>query len=320
MSQLSKSYNKVHYEFRPAKQVERRMLIHTFQSLMEIGFPISEYKYTGFGSIYFIDFVMFHRYLGINKFLSVEASVDIARRVKFNRPYGCVKIAICDIADIIPMLSPNMKHILWLDFDYLLTEELLDSVNMAAAQLSAGSVLIVTVDVEPPGKPEDGLGKWNPRQWRKHFLKEGRAYLWSHSLVSEFSRDHLPNANARFIESAINKGIMGRSGISFFPLFAFIYSDGHRMLSLGGMVGTKDEQKKLASLNRKELFFLKSTLTKDPYKIVVPKVTRKERLYLDRMMPCRKNWSPKDFEFESDKLSAYRKIYKYYPAYTEMFL
>ena len=69
MSPLGKSWENVHYEFRPAKQVERRMLIHTFQSLMELGFPISKYKYTGLGSIYFVDFAMFHRYLGISKFL-----------------------------------------------------------------------------------------------------------------------------------------------------------------------------------------------------------------------------------------------------------
>jgi uncharacterized membrane protein len=66
------------------------MLVHAFQCLMEAGFPIADYQYTGLGSIYFIDFILFHRYLGIDKFLSVEVADDIRRRVRFNRPYKCV--------------------------------------------------------------------------------------------------------------------------------------------------------------------------------------------------------------------------------------
>jgi len=320
MSQLSKSYEKVHYEFRPAKQVERRMLIHTFQSLMAAGFQISNYKYTGLGSIYFIDFIMFHRYLGIKKFLSVELSAEITRRVDFNKPYGCVEVEIGDIAASIPRLSSDIQHILWLDFDNLLTEEILDAVHLAAAQLSPGSVLLVTVDVEPPGRPEDGLTKWNPKTWRKYFLEEGGRYIWPNPSVSEFARRHLPIANARLIDAAVNKGMSGRTDVTFFPLFNFTYADGNRMLSVGGMIGTEVERRKLLSLDHETLYFLKSSLTAEPYEIIVPRVTRKERLYLDRMMPCLDGWVPKEFELEPEKVAAYRNIYKYYPAYTEMLL
>jgi len=320
VSQLGKSWKNVQYEFRPAKQVERRMLIHTLQSLMAAGFPINDYKYTGLGSIYFVDFIMFHRYLGIRKFLSVEESTEIARRVDFNRPYACVDVEIGDIADFIPLLSPGIQHILWLDFDRLLTEEILCAVHLAAAQLSPGSVLLVTVDVEPPGSPEDGLSKWNPRTWKKYFMDEAKRYIWSKASVSDFTRERLPSTNARLIDAAISKGLLGRTGTTFFPLFNFTYADGNRMLSVGGMVVTEVERRKLSSLDRETLYFLRSSLTVEPYEIIVPKVTRKERLYLDRMMPCIDGWVPEDFELEPEKVAAYRSIYKYYPAYTEMLL
>lgn len=320
MSPLGKSWRSVQYELRPAKQVERRMLLHTLQSLMSIGFPISDYKYTGLGSIYFVDFIMFHRYLGIKKFLSVEASTEIARRVDFNKPYACVHVEIGDIADHIPSLSPDIQHILWLDFDQLMTEEILCAVHLAAAQLSPGSILLVTVDVEPPGSPEDGLTKWNPRTWKKYFIEEGKKYIWSKVSVSDFARDRLPSANARLIDAAVNKGLLGRTDVAFIPLFNFTYADGHRMLSVGGMVGTEIERGRLSRLDRETLFFLKSSVTANPYEIVVPRVTRKERLYLDRMMPCLDGWVPEEFELEPEKATAYRNIYKYYPAYTEMFL
>jgi hypothetical protein len=53
MSTPTASYLKVHYELRPAKQVERRMLIDAFQQLAQAGFQIRDYQYTGMGSIYF---------------------------------------------------------------------------------------------------------------------------------------------------------------------------------------------------------------------------------------------------------------------------
>ena len=152
MSVSGKSYDKVDYEFRRAKQVERRMLLHAFQRLMEIGFPISSYQYTGMGSVWFIDFILFRRYLGIRRMVSVEGSYAIENRVQYNKPYGDVDIVMGDIADYIPSLSTDRKHILWLDFDFTIRKESIDAVVLGASQLSAGSFLLVTVDAEPPVK------------------------------------------------------------------------------------------------------------------------------------------------------------------------
>ena len=70
----------------------------------------------------------------------------------------------------------------------------------------------------------------------------------------------------------------------------------------------------------RELYFLRSSLTEEPYEIEVPKVTRKERLYLDKMMPCDDSWVPTEFELKPEKVLAYRNIYRYYPAYIETLL
>lgn len=173
MSLPAKSFEKVHFEFRPAKQVERRMLLYTFQQLMAIGFQIHSYQYTGMGSIYFVDFVMFHRYLGINKMLSVESDLEIEKRVKFNRPFRLVRIRMGDIANQIPQLSQDMQHILWLDYDYPVTKEVLDTVLMASECLSGGSILLVTIDVEPPGDKRE-----RPLHWMKYYIQEARRYLY----------------------------------------------------------------------------------------------------------------------------------------------
>ena len=65
---------------------------------------------------------------------------------------------------------------------------------------------------------------------------------------------------------------------------------------------------------------MRDSITDDPFEIRVPLVTRKERHYLDHYLPCKDDWLPKDFEMKPDDVNAYRTIYRYYPAYTEMLL
>src|SRR6266704_2841751 len=103
----TESYLRVHYELRPAKQVERRMLVDALLSLSAAGFRIQDYQYTGMGSVYFIDFMLFHRLVGFQKMLSVEHNTKIARRVEFNRPFARVGIEIAPIGDVIPRLSKD---------------------------------------------------------------------------------------------------------------------------------------------------------------------------------------------------------------------
>ena len=313
---LGKSYEKVHYEFRPAKQVERRMLLDAFQKMMAVGFSISDYQYTGMGSIYFIDFILFHRYLGIRKLVSVEASEDV-KRVRFNRPFRLVKIKHSDIAEVIPHLSTDLHHILWLDYDEILGGDIIYTVELAASHLSAGSFLLITVDVEPPGRPEDGPDGWGPEAWRRYFLEEAEDYLSPQSSATDFGRSSLAKINASILDSAIRSGLTGRTDVSFLPLFNFLYADGHEMLSVGGMIGTESDGRLLGQLDRTQLNFLRDSIVKAPYEIRVPRITRKERLHLDREMPCPDDWRPREFEMKSEDVLAYREIYRHYPAYME---
>jgi hypothetical protein len=314
MSVSGKSYDKVHYEFRPAKQVERRMIVDMLHRLMEAGFPISSYQYTGLGSLYFIDFILFRRYLGITRMVSAEASSEVKKRVRFNKPYGKIEIYPGDIADYIPFLSNDRKHILWLDYDQVITATAIDAIVLAATQLSAGSLLLVTVDAEPPVK------NGNTKKWRRYFQAEAGEYLGNLARDRQFPRSRLVAINTAIIDRAIKQGLAGRTDVSFFPLLNFVYADGHKMLSLGGMIGSPEDGRKLNTLSSDQLPFLRRSLSEEPFSIRVPLVTRKERLYLDAAMPCANSWRPREFEFKAEDLQAYREIYPYFPAYTEMLL
>src|SRR5437588_11821501 len=85
------SGEKIDYNLRPAKQIERKMLCEAFRRLSAFDL-IESYRYVGLGSFYFADFVLIHRLLGITNLVSIEAEGSKAQRFRFNRPYDCVKL------------------------------------------------------------------------------------------------------------------------------------------------------------------------------------------------------------------------------------
>lgn len=315
MIKPTESYERVQYELRPAKQVERRMLIDALQILSHAGFPISDYKYTGMGSIYFVDFILFHKLLGMQDMQSVEFS-NIKKRVNFNKPFDCIDIKVPKpIGDVIPTLSMDSKHFLWLDYDNILSRSVLDDIYLAASHLSVGSILLVTVDVEPPGEDSDG-----PSDWRNYFIAEAGRYIGSTLKVRDFAASQLPKINIQIIDRVIKSGLAGRAGVEFFPLFNFLYADGNQMLTIGGMIISATERRQIRASKFDDTKYIRFDFEQEPYKIRVPRLTRKERLYLDSAMPCDPKWKPKDFELKKEDLSDYREIYRFFPAYAELLL
>jgi hypothetical protein len=314
MSRISKSAFEVQFDLRPAKQVERRMLLDAFQRLAEAGFSIRDHKYTGFGALHFVDFVIFHKLLGIAQMLSVEHDPTLEGRVRFNCPFSSIEIVMGSATDVIPTLSPDQQHILWLDYDEPVTKENLNDVYLAGSQLSSGSFLIVTVDVEPPVKDA-----YDAHTNKSYFKEEAGNYLGLLD-IKEFTKENLYKPSRQVILSALKEGMAGRIGIDFHPLFYFLYKDGHRMMTLGGMIGSKAEKRKLGSMNKEGAVYLRMTDKAKPYEIKVPVFTRKERHLLDSAMPCAAGWQPLEFAIPAEHIKIYREIYRFLPSYVEILL
>jgi len=327
MSRWSRSFLSVQYDLRPAKQVERRIFIESFQLLAEAGFPIRDYQYTGMGSIHFVDFAMFHKYLGISRLVSVEIEADIDERLKFNTPYaGCVEvISNQPIGEYIPKLAKDRMHVLWLDYDNVLSGEMLRDVAQATTLLSDSSVLLVTVETEPP-KYEEGKRKgqkMDAKDTRMYFeeVVEGFAdYLVDTWTDDAFEWDKLPDINALLLKKAIAEGLKGRPSGCFIPLFHFLYSDGHRMLTMGGVVGIEKDRRKIKKSRLAKMDYVSLSFDEGPFWISIPKITRKEKLHLDSNMPAKPGWKPKEFEMSDQDVENYRKIYRFFPSFAELFL
>jgi hypothetical protein len=153
---VPESYEKFNYSVRPSKQVERKLIVEALHFLgHHADYPITEYTYLGFGSVYYTDFILFHKYLYINNMICVEGS-DIPKRMRFNKPYKFIKIQMGKLSSVLPTLNFNRKYVVWLDYDYGIDfgpreglTSIPDDVNAVISKLLPGSIIIATSEAEP---------------------------------------------------------------------------------------------------------------------------------------------------------------------------
>jgi hypothetical protein len=77
--------------------------------------------------------VLFHKLLGLTRLLGVEYSEKIAKRVKFNCPFKQIEISMKSITDVLPALSGDRKHLLWLDYDDVLQKSHIEALLLAGS-------------------------------------------------------------------------------------------------------------------------------------------------------------------------------------------
>ena len=110
------SSDKINYLIRPAKQVERKLIIEALQCLGK-KYKIPNYTYVGMGSRYFVDFQMIHKLLGVKDMISFEMEEDKIKRFDFNLPYKFIDLQPGKSTAILPTIDWSKNLIIWLDYD-----------------------------------------------------------------------------------------------------------------------------------------------------------------------------------------------------------
>jgi hypothetical protein len=85
------SFEKINYLLRPSKQVERKLIIEALPRLSKADYFLNEYTYLGLGSVYYADFILFHKYLFIDDMICAEEDA-IPKRMDFNKPYEFIRL------------------------------------------------------------------------------------------------------------------------------------------------------------------------------------------------------------------------------------
>lgn len=307
---MTDSGEKINYSIRPAKCVERK-IICDLVSKVSTNTPIKDYRYIGFGSFYFSDFVLFHQQLDITNMISIEKS-DNTERYEYNRPYNCIDLKFCDAQEALSneiVFSETEKNFIWLDYDSAFSKNHMHDIMTATQKISIGSYLFVSFN-----------RSILPEEERLQSLKDEYGDYLPNVKETEIDYETLPSILYHVISNAINKTLMERNlglddKIKALSIFFIKYRDGAPMITIGYYFTNVTDTDTITRVE--DLSLPGVTIKDEPFDLKVPCFTRAEIRELNRFLPGT------DIDEICDKLKylkkkdiqAYISLYKYYPNY-----
>ena len=322
MPKPTNSFKQFNYSLRPSKQVERKVMIEILLGLSRAGFNVMDYRYLGFGSPYYVDFVMFHKYLFMRRMVCVEWG-EVERRMRFNKPFRFIKLELKSMAAHIPNINARQKLLAWLDYDRSLDLEMVRDMGDIATRLAPKSILIITVDARPMLPKDDFPDRDSLSSSGRERLTLGVYRNWFGAYVEGpieremVSRFHVSPLFYEVIVERIRRSLAPRE-LQFLQFFNYFYSDGAPMLTVGGLIGTSEDAQALAQSGVLNHRFVRRG--KDYLEISVPPLTMREKNWLDSRLYGKVRSSDLRFELEDELLQNYCRFYKEYPTYLETLL
>ncbi len=322
------SFEKVNYNLRPNKSIERKMMLEAFSRLTYIS-HFDDYRYIGFGSAYFSDFILFHRYLGLQDMISIEKEKDKKPRFDFNLPYFGIEMKYGESTTILPNLGlEEKKSIIWLDYDDKLSDFMLSDIDTVVFNSKPGTFFTVSFSIEQDAKPADSdltIKEYRLNEFKK---RVGDHQLPIESMDLNFNTKNLGETSYKIISRQISSSLINRNGssttrISFKQLFNFRYRDNANIMTIGGLIVSPQLEKSLKKMNFENLSFIRGK--EDSYKIECPNLTFREVKALDTALPSSLETNASGFKNERLRqipllqrdIKNYAKIYRYYPSFAE---
>lgn len=316
------SQQKINYSLRPAKNVVRKLLAECFLHLQD-EFEIASYRYIGMGSLWFSDHTLFHRVLRISDMVSIEGDPETAKRTEFNRPFGCIRVEEGESTGVLPDVVPrDQRALVWLDYTSGLEGPIFQDLPIVFDRVASGSIVLVTINahhkqlVRPPN--ENG-NRPPPNEVLGGLIDRAPQQI---SAVST-SRTGFPRYIAGVIFERMEHHVRLASGgaLQFCPLINFFYEDGAPMITMGGMVADPTDAARLEETAIREN--VEYVTERDQIDVLVPILTPKEKISLDRLLPSeaaptRQEVEALGFSLHPDEIKGFHRYYRFYPVFTEM--
>ena len=171
---------------RPSKSIQRQVILDGVRLLLGRISIWSVWYISAFGSIWFTDFVMAHKVLGVDDMRSIEGNEIGYRRAVYNSPYATVLVWQGFSYDVLPTLYGEeaiaaRPWMVWLDYDYDLNESVRDDIRSVVENAPANSILLVTFNgmenkygqaAERPARLQQLLGAVVPDDLPKRACKD----------------------------------------------------------------------------------------------------------------------------------------------------
>lgn len=278
------SYRDINYSIRPAKNIERKMLVESMRKLSFID-DLENYRYIGFGSTYFSDFELFHKELNFKTMISIESSKNY-KRFEFNLPFACVDMKFGHSNHVLPTLFNRkhiMKDIIWLDYDSHYTKlhnNIKVDIDTIVSNVNPGSMFLLSFNVDKPSFILSKQDKLDPK--KEKTAKESTLTDLAQKLNiqinipfevdprnidnSLFSGHNFANFCKYFVDEQIQKSLVNRNTrqptnkLEYKQFFYFLYQDGAPMLTVGGILFSEEMKETVKLCNMDKLFYIRPRL------------------------------------------------------------
>lgn len=314
---MSASFRRIDYSLRPAKHAERRMLCDVFRRLRPFG-RIEEYVYVGFGSVWFADFALFHKALGVKNMVSIEAADNARERIEENKPFR-IPVDYRRSTDALPDLDWSRNQFIWLDYDDPLVIDMLLDMRSVARRAKSGTVL--TVSVQCSKAPQVAQAEQDSSPGRATALER---------FVAAFGRERVPAATAGdelygWAYGSLCRGILKReievelaarnAGAATDTMFKTIceieYEDGAKMATIVGLFYSADDAELEHSCHFEGLDFLPRD--GGAVRIEVPKLTVREFRRLESQLPLPEGGELQLGSIPHSEARRFAEMYRYLP-------
>lgn len=310
------SFNAINYSLRPSKSIQRQVVFEGVRRLQND----LEYEgliYVGFGSVWFTDFMLAHKVLGIDEMVSIEADPIGFQRALFNAPFSTVVVREGMSSVVLPELLSDDNYrakpwLIWLDYDYELNEGVRDDIRLVIEHAPANSLLLATFNgletkygaaPDRPDRLKEILGAVLPDNLPKADFKKDRLQ----SLLADRTLDFMQSVAAD----------LARPG-GFVPAFRFLYQDGAPMVTVGGLLPKKGAAAIAKDIVQSETW---QCMPSEPVK--APHLTNKEAAVLQALLPrdsalTRADVQALGFDLHEEELRAFQSHYREYPSFAQI--
>jgi hypothetical protein len=312
----SSSSNVINFSLRQNKAIERSI---SFDALLKAKSVIADDPiYVGLGSLWFQDFRLAHRILGVTEMVSIEQSQAIYRRQEFNKPYGSIDLRVGSTFEVIPSLlsDPSLgarPWVVWLDYDQIMDDGRLDELSNLVTSLAPGSALLTTFSCHPTTYARE-------LDQRREALEELFGDVVPTDLTDEDLKSPglartLASCVLRYLEAkAIRAGRFSR----FVPAIRVTYRDSRLMATVGGLLPAEEQTALAKEIVRKDDWpgFEDAVIETAP-------LTIREVLALTKLLPRRTNVTAGEvaglgFELDEQQIQFFERHYGRYPLYAEI--
>lgn len=316
---MSNSGRKINYAVRPAKNVERKMMRDLFIRLRSFS-RLEDYRYIGFGSKYFADFILFHKILNITEMISIESDINNKDRYEFNKPYSAIKMEWGKSTDALrKLVKQDEKSIYWMDYDGAFERYMLEDVAIISQTIGSGGVLALSFNCDKLKIDGENLENSLHDQLVKMVGKE---YVpnkidtrgWTSSTrIAIFLKNCIFDKIENILKKRNYSLPEGDHILASQKLF-FTYADGAPMATLAYVFSSKIDQNCIEACHFSDLYFVREG--DDPFNISTPNLTIKEIRHLMEIKPSIEEVNDKIFA-END-VKALWDNYRYFPSFSEI--